>query len=268
MLSGARTPSLGPSSGDHALGVIPARLGSSRLPRKPLIPLAGRPLIEWVWRRLCACDVLGQLVVATDAAEVVETVQRFGGRAVMTRADHRSGTDRVAEVAALPEFAGYRWVVNVQGDEPFLPPGAESAVVQLVRAGWNVGTVAVPVTSMTEFEDPAVVKVVLDDEGGALYFSRAPIPYAPGGGRSNRALEKPPPLRHVGVYAFSRDALLRATRLPSHPLEEREGLEQLRWLAAGLRIGVSIVTGGAPGVDTEDDVARAIAILGGRDEAT
>ncbi len=247
------------------LGVIPARLASSRLPRKPLIPIAGRPLIEWVWRRLSAARALSELVVAVDDPEVEKAVNRFGGRAVMTGQQHRSGTDRVAEVAARPEFAGYGWIVNVQGDEPFLPPGAESAVVERVRQGWDIGTVAVPIASEVEFEDPAVVKLVLDDVGGALYFSRAPIPHAAvseamGASRLTR-------LRHVGIYAFSRKALFSATQLPSHPLEERERLEQLRWLAGGLRIGVVVLEGGGPGIDTKEDVVRAEAILGGRGEA-
>ncbi len=247
------------------LGVIPARLASSRLPRKPLTSIAGRPLVEWVWRRVRAAGAVSELVVAVDDPEVERAVGQFGGRAVVTRKDHRSGTDRVAEVALRPEFEQFGWIVNVQGDEPFLPAGAERAVVERVRQGWDIATVAVPIASAEEFEDAAVVKVVLDDAGGALYFSRAPIPHgavemATGGGRSAR-------LRHVGIYAFSRGALFRATQLPVHPLEERERLEQLRWLAAGLRIGVALLEGGGPGVDTKEDVARAEAILGGREEA-
>lgn len=222
-------------------------------------------MIEWVWRRVSAAPALSELVVAVDDPEVERAVNGFGGRAVLTGREHRSGTDRVAEVAGRPEFAGYGRIVNVQGDEPFLPPGAESAVVERVKQGWDIGTVAVPIASDAEFADPAVVKLVLDDAGGALYFSRAPIPHgatheAQGGGRLTR-------LRHVGIYAFSRKALFSATQLPPHPLEERERLEQLRWLAGGLRIGVAVLEGGSPGVDTREDVVRAEAILGGREEA-
>lgn len=245
------------------LGVIPARLGSSRLPRKPLLRIAGRPLIAWVWERMSALDVLDQIVVATDGPEIVEAVEDVGGRAVLTGLEHQSGTDRVAEVAERPEYGGFECIVNLQGDEPFLPPAAARAAVERVSNGWDVGTVATPIYSTAEWEDPSAVKVVRDDRGGALYFSRAPIPYDGTG----RAADRLPLLRHVGIYAFARQALRRATELPSHALEEREGLEQLRWLAAGLRIGVAIVEGGGPGIDTEEDLVRAEQILGGRGDS-
>ncbi len=241
------------------LGIIPARIGSTRLPRKPLLAIAGRPLIEWVWRRASSADVLDGLVVATDDAEIVEVVEGFGGSAVLTERGHPSGTDRVAEVANRQEFADFAWIVNFQGDEPFLPPRAARSVVESVQSGWDVGTASVPIYNTEEWEDPSVVKVVRDDKGGALYFSRAPIPY----NGTGRAAERLPLLRHVGIYAFRRTALQQATALPRHPLEEREGLEQLRWLAAGLRIGVAVVDGGGPGIDTEDDLVRAEQILGG-----
>jgi 3-deoxy-manno-octulosonate cytidylyltransferase (CMP-KDO synthetase) len=248
--------------------VIPARLASSRLPRKPLIRIAGRPLIEWVWRRMAGIDLLDALIVAADAPEIVSAVEAFGGRAVLTRADHASGTDRVAEVAELPEFRDFSWIVNLQGDEPFLPAGSAEAAIGLVKTGWDVGTAAAPISSAEEWADPSTVKVVLDDEGGALYFSRAPVPHDRSGSAPLGAAELAVPLRHVGVYSFTRAALRRATTLPPHPLEKREGLEQLRWLSAGLRIGVGIVEGGGPGVDTEADLVRAEQILGGREKST
>ncbi|MGD8698232.1 MAG: 3-deoxy-manno-octulosonate cytidylyltransferase [Gemmatimonadales bacterium] len=246
------------------LGVIPARIGSTRLPRKPLLPIAGRPLIEWVWRRASAVDGFDQLVVAADDSEIVDAVEGFGGQAVLTRRDHTSGTDRVAEVVEREDFARFDTIVNLQGDEPFLPPSAARAVVQGVQSGWDIGTAAVPIYNTEEWEDPSVVKVVRDDRGGALYFSRAPIPYD-GTGSSAEELRL---LRHVGIYAFTRASLQRATALPRHPLEEREGLEQLRWLAAGLRIGVAVVDGGGPGIDTEEDLVRAEQLLGGREVTT
>jgi 3-deoxy-manno-octulosonate cytidylyltransferase (CMP-KDO synthetase) len=246
------------------LGVIPARIGSTRLPRKPLLRIAGRPLIEWVWRRASAVDGFDELVVAADDPEIVAVVEDFGGRAVLTRRDHTSGTDRIAEVVEREDFAGFNSIVNLQGDEPFLPPSAARAVVQGVQSGWDVGTAAVPIYNTDEWEDPSVVKVVRDDGGGALYFSRAPIPYD-GTGRGAEDLRL---LRHVGIYAFTRASLQRATTLPRHPLEEREGLEQLRWLAAGLRIGVAVVDGGGPGIDTEEDLVRAEQLLGGREGST
>ncbi len=248
--------------------MIPARLASTRLPRKPLITIAGRPLIEWVWRRASELEATEVLVVATDASEIVETVEGFGGLAVLTREDHASGTDRVAEVAERPEFAGFDWVLNLQGDEPFLSAEAAQAAVRLVKAGWDVGTAAVPMASLEEWRDPSAVKVVTDDQGGALYFSRAAIPHDGGERAATSPAGEPPLLRHIGVYAFARAALRQATQLPRHALEERERLEQLRWLAAGLRIGVAVVADGGPGIDTEDDLLRAEAILGGRRDST
>lgn len=249
------------------MGVIPARIGSTRLPRKPLIRIAGRPLIEWVWRRMAALDSLSELVVATDDEEVIEAVEAFGGRAVQTRPDHRSGTDRVAEVAERPEFGAYRWIINLQGDEPFLAPEAVRAALELVWEGWDVGTVATGIADLASWRDPSTVKVVRNDAGQALYFSRAPIPYDRGGEGSRAGGELA--LRHVGVYAFSRGSLGRAIALPPHPLEVREGLEQLRWLAAGLRIGCSVVADrGAPGIDTREDLERAEALLAGRKDST
>jgi len=247
------------------LGVIPARLGSSRLPRKPLIRIAGRPLIEWVWRRMSGIELLGELVVAADDPEIVETVERFGGRAVLTWQGHRSGTDRVAEVAERPEYSHFEWILNLQGDEPFLAPGAPEAAIDCLKRGWEIGTVAVAISSAAEWEDPGTVKVVRDDLGGALYFSRAPIPYTRGGQGEGLTAARVPPLRHLGIYGFARAALQRVTALPAHPLEEREGLEQLRWLASGVRIGVAVVEAGGPGIDTEEDLARAERLLRGRE---
>lgn len=205
-------------------------------------------------------DLFERLVVATDAPEVVEVVEAFGGKAVLTREDHASGTDRVGEVATRPEFERMGPLVNLQGDEPFLAPGAVEAALGLLDGDHDIGTIATPITDRQEYMEPAVVKVIRDDAGRALYFSRAAVPYSGTGG--------PEPdgdpglyLRHVGLYAFRRQALLRATALPRHPLEELERLEQLRWLAAGFRIGVAIVEGGEPGVDTEEDLVRAEAIL-------
>lgn len=247
--------------GEGVLGVIPARLASSRLPRKPLLPMAGRPLIEWVWRRALTFDALNDLVVAADSHEVVEVVESFGGRALLTRTDHRSGSDRVAEVAEQPDFLGYGWIVNLQGDEPFIPAAAVERAVELSRTGWDVGTAAVPITGSREWSDPSAVKVVRDDKGGALYFSRAAIPHVPSGEIDLARTDSPIALKHVGIYAFTREALRKATALPVHPLEELEGLEQLRWLSAGLRIGVAVVESAGPGIDTEEDVLRAEEIL-------
>ena len=249
-------------SGQGVLGVIPARLGSSRLSRKPLQPLAGRPLIEWVWRQATSYEGLDDLVVATDSTEILEAVENFGGRAVLTRVDHASGTDRVAELAGRDEFSDYAWIVNLQGDEPFTPAEAVRDALELVRAEWEIATLAVRIQGAGEWRDPSVVKVVLDDRGGALYFSRAPIPHAREQGSEEEGGEVPDTaLRHVGLYAFTREALERAASLPVNRLEKLEALEQLRWLAAGMRIGVAEVEAFGSGIDTPDDLARAEEIL-------
>lgn len=241
------------------LGVVPARLGSTRLPRKPLYPIAGRPLVEWVWRRVVSLGIFDEVVVATDSAEVEAAARGFGARVAMTREDHPSGTDRVAEVARLPGFRDYPVIVNVQGDEPFVRRDHVEAAVRLVRdEGWDVGTVATPIASEAEWREPSVVKVVRGDDGGALLFSRAPVPHprdaAPDFGSGLY-------LRHVGIYACARPALLRWVALPEGALERTERLEQLRPLAAGVRIGVAVGLPAEGGVDTPADAARAEAAI-------
>lgn len=143
----------------RVLGVVPARLGSERMPRKPLHPLAGRPLLEWVWRRVTGFRVLDGCVIATDSPEVVEAGERFGAAVVLTSPEHASGTERVAEVASLAEYAGYDVLVNVQGDEPFVREDQVAAAIEQVRSGFDVGTVAAPVRTREAFRDPAVVNV-------------------------------------------------------------------------------------------------------------
>ncbi len=247
----------------RALGVIPARIGSSRLPRKPLYSLAGRPLIEWVWRRAAEAGLFEQLVIATDSEEVVRAAQGFGAEAVLTSDAHSSGTDRVAEVALRPGYRHLSLIVNVQGDEPFVEREHLLSALQLVAEGrarrWEVGTVATPLSSLEEWRDPAVVKVVRDRDGGAMLFSRAPIPFFRDGEPGERDLRSGASLRHLGIYAYRREALLRWVTLPEGELEQIERLEQLRPLAAGMRIGVAAVRA-APesiGVDTPAQAERA-----------
>jgi 3-deoxy-manno-octulosonate cytidylyltransferase (CMP-KDO synthetase) len=239
------------------LGVVPARLGSERLPRKPLHDLAGRPLIEWVWRRVAGFAALDRVVVATDSEEVAGVCRDFGAEAVLTSAAHHSGTDRVAEVAGREAFGGFDIIVNIQGDEPFIREEQVAGAVDRVRAGWDVGTVASPVGTRSAWEDPSVVKVVRNDAGGALYFSRAPIPHVRGGAPGESELASDAFLRHIGVYAYTPEALERWTHLPPGRLEQAERLEQLRPLAAGLGIGVAVVEGAEGGIDTPEDARRA-----------
>jgi len=245
----------------RVLGVIPARLGSERLPRKPLYPLAGRPLIEWVWRRVLSFDLFDTLLVATDSEQVADVVRSCGGRAELTSAHHASGTDRVAEIAARAEFADCAVITSVQGDEPFLDQEQVSAAVKLVQQGWPVGTVATPVCTLEAWRNPAIVKVVRRDDGAALYFSRAPIPFLRDREPTPDELRGNGFLRHLGVYAYAPDALRRWVSLPEHLLEQQERLEQLRPLAAGIGIGVAVVASSPEGVDTPADAERAERLL-------
>ena len=239
------------------LGIVPARLSSTRLPNKPLYPILGRPLIEWVWRRVEQLAILDHAVVATDSEEVAEVCRDFGAPVELTSTKHPSGTDRVAEVAARGEYRDFPIIANIQGDEPLLEERQLSAAVRLVRdEGWEVGTCATPVLDEDARKDPSVVKVVRATNGRALYFSRAQIPYKREGKPAREEMEREPFLRHIGIYAFTRDALASWVALAPTPLEGLEGLEQLRPLEAGLRIGVAVVGSADSGVDTPADVVR------------
>ncbi|MGH7502945.1 MAG: 3-deoxy-manno-octulosonate cytidylyltransferase [Longimicrobiales bacterium] len=239
------------------LGVIPARMGSERLTGKPLRLLAGRPLIEWVWRKVSGFDALDDCVVATDAEEIAAFCRSIGARVVLTSRAHASGTLRVAEVVGLKAYRGYGVIVNVQGDEPFVRSVDVRAAVGEVRAGRDVGTVASPVGSLAAWRDPAVVKVTRRSDGAALYFSRAPIPFVRDREPTTEELAGPGFLRHIGVYAYAREALINWPRMPASRLEAVERLEQLRALEAGLSIGVALVEEAEGGVDTLEDLARA-----------
>ena len=233
------------------LGVIPARLGAERLPQKPLRMLAGKPLIERVARNARASGALDEVVVATDAEEIARVAARAGCRGVLTASSHDSGTSRVAEVAARPEFAGYGVVVNVQGDEPFLPAEAIRGAVEQVLGGADIGTAAVPLDGAGAVS-PNVVKVVLREDGLAMYFSRSLIPYPRDGGAGAAYWQ------HLGVYAFRPAALRRWMALAPTAAERAEKLEQLRPLAHGMTIGVARLAQGAPpGIDTAEDLQRA-----------
>jgi 3-deoxy-manno-octulosonate cytidylyltransferase (CMP-KDO synthetase) len=208
--------------------------------------------------------VFDAVVVATDSAEVADACRGFGAEVRLTDAAHPSGTDRVAEVVRSAEYAGFEVIVNVQGDEPFLRAEHASAAIGLVRDGeWELGTVATPIRSRAEWLEPSVVKVVRGDDGGALLFTRAPIPH-PRDAEPDFAADTY--LRHVGLYAYRRDALLRWVALPEGRLEQIEKLEQLRPLAAGMRMGVAVGPPAEGGIDTPADAARAERLL--RNEST
>jgi 3-deoxy-manno-octulosonate cytidylyltransferase (CMP-KDO synthetase) len=227
--------------------VIPARYASSRFPGKPLADIDGRPMIEHVYRRAKACPAINQVIVATDDLRIADAVTRFGGNVRLTRPDHQTGTDRIAEVAATLDADV---VVNVQGDEPLIDPDAIAAAVA------PFADPAVPMTTLyrriehiADLNNPNIVKVVLDRAGYALYFSRAPIPHArdPRGGW-------PPLYRHIGLYAYRRSTLLVVAALEPTPLERTESLEQLRALEHGIRIKAVETAYDSLSVDTPEDL--------------
>jgi len=236
--------------------VIPARMASQRLPGKPLADIAGEPMIVHVMRRAEAAQ-LGPVVVATDSEAIAACIEKAGGLAVMTRADHASGSDRIFEALATADpkrQAGI--VVNVQGDLPTVAPAdIAAAVAPLADPAVDIATLAAEIVRPAERTDPNVVKVVgtpiAERRLRALYFTRATAPFGDG-----------PLYHHIGLYAFRRDALARFVALSPSPLERREKLEQLRALEAGMRIDVSLVDGVPLGVDTPEDLERARAILG------
>jgi 3-deoxy-manno-octulosonate cytidylyltransferase (CMP-KDO synthetase) len=247
--------------------VIPARYASTRLPGKPLAEIAGRPMVQHVHERVAASGA-SEVIVATDDARVAEACARFGAEVQMTSTSHASGTDRLAEVAARRGWSASDVVVNVQGDEPLLPPSLVRQVAALLNAdpGADLATLCTPIGSLEEFLDPAVVKVVRRADARALYFSRAPIPWHrddASGGLSTQA-NFGGAWRHLGLYAYRVAALQRLAGAPPAPLEQAEKLEQLRALHLGMAISVGeALERPGPGVDTPEDLARVRRMLGG-----
>lgn len=233
--------------------VIPARFASSRLPGKPLLRETGKYLIQHVYERASKARCAADVIVATDDDRIFAAVRDFGGRPVMTRADHASGTDRVAEVAA---HLNADVIINVQGDEPQLDPGAIDLLADLMRdPGSDMATLAVPISNQDLYLSPNVVKVVCDDRGRALYFSRSPIPMVRDG-TPDFAARPARFLQHLGIYAYRRNFLLKIAGSPPHPLEQAEKLEQLRVLVTGGSINVGTVASAHRGVDTPADYAE------------
>jgi 3-deoxy-manno-octulosonate cytidylyltransferase (CMP-KDO synthetase) len=236
--------------------VIPARLGSTRLPRKVLRPLAGKPLLQWVWEAARA-SAAEQVIVAADDARVLEACRAFGADARLTVATHQSGTDRINEIAQTAGWGDDTLLVNLQGDEPLMPPALILQAAELLAGdpGADIATLCHPLHSREEWLNPNVVKLVADARGYALYFSRATIPWKRDGGSAESALPAGLAFRHIGLYAYRVGALRRFSALPPAPLEECEMLEQLRALSHGLRIKVGVSQTPPPrGVDTEDDL--------------
>ncbi len=238
------------------LAVIPARLGATRLPRKPLRLLAGVPIIVRVFERVSALRVADRVVVATDSDEIAQRVREAGGESVLTSPAHPSGTDRVAEVVRLAPYRDFDAILNVQGDEPFVSACAVRGALQQVTGGHHpLGTAAV-LASPEVLGRSDVVKIVTADDGAAMYFSRAPIPFLRD--VQDVVARDARVLHHVGVYAYTPESLAHWVALPAHPLELIERLEQLRPLAAGVKMGVAVVKGPLrAGIDTETDLERA-----------
>ena len=240
------------------VGIIPARYASTRFPGKPLAILGGKTVIERVYTQVA--DALDDAYVATDDTRIFDTVTGFGGKAVMTRTDHKSGTDRIEEAV---EKIGGQWdvVVNVQGDEPFIQ---RSQIDTLCRCfddeDTQIATLGKPFDSMEAVDNPNSPKIVTDLRGYALYFSRSVIPYVRGT-EHDAWMGHYPYLKHLGIYAYRREVLEAVTQLPQSPLELAESLEQLRWLQHGYKIKVGTTDVETIGIDTPDDLARAEAFL-------
>lgn len=244
------------------VGIIPARYASTRFPGKPLHPIAGQPLIQRVVEQCRKAKSLSEIIVATDDARIADVAGKFC-RVEMTRADHPSGSDRIAEVAARCDCDA---VVNIQGDEPLIDPAVVEVVAQAL-ADCEMSTAATPIKQLDEYDNPNAVKVVVNTAGRALYFSRRTIPYLrEAASRSmSEQLAAFPFLKHLGIYGYRRETLLRLVKFPVSPLEHAEKLEQLRALENGISIAVVRVDYDSVGVDVPEDVARVERLLSGRD---
>jgi 3-deoxy-manno-octulosonate cytidylyltransferase (CMP-KDO synthetase) len=242
------------------LVVIPARLGSTRLPRKPLADIGGKPMVIRVAER-AKQSLAKSVVVATDSAEIETACREHRIECLLTSPDHLTGTDRLAEVAQLLKLPANALLVNVQGDEPLIPPELINQVAQTLANNPQcaISTIAVPITEKSEIDNPNVVKVALNHAHEAMYFSRAPIPFM----RDAQNAHKREHLRHLGIYAYRADFLQAYTKLEPAPPEQAEALEQLRALWNGYRIAVHIASEAPPaGVDTPEDLERVRRLLG------
>jgi 3-deoxy-manno-octulosonate cytidylyltransferase (CMP-KDO synthetase) len=260
---------------NHTVAIVPARLASTRLPGKALIEIAGKPMVCWVAERALAARNVDRVIVATDSQQIVDVVQSRGIEAVVTSAQHMSGTDRVAEVAATLDDA--KVIVNVQGDEPLISPATIERAVETMwteiskHNGAQIVTTWEPIESVDDLLNPDLVKVVLDDDENAIHFSRSPVPYPRDAvkryGSLEAGWETDPALRklfrkHTGLYVYRRDVLLEFTNWPQSELERTEALEQLRALAHGIKIRVVEACAASTGVDTAEDLERVRELVG------
>lgn len=243
----------------RTLAIIPARYASTRFPGKPLALLGGKPMIEWVWDCVASLQALTEAVVATDDTRIAEAVEAFGGRAMMTRSTHRSGTDRCGEVLEMLEAEGkvFDVVVNIQGDEPFVQQEQLTSLIGCFEnSDTQIATLKTAIGNIEELCSPNNVKVVCNNTGNALYFSRQPIPYLRGVEREEW-LQRQSYYKHVGIYAFRATVLKELVRLSPSQLELSESLEQLRWLENGYPIRVCMTPTANMGIDTPEDLAAA-----------
>ncbi|MEK6757477.1 MAG: 3-deoxy-manno-octulosonate cytidylyltransferase [Bacteroidota bacterium] len=248
------------------VGVIPARYASQRLPGKPLVDLLGKPMVQRVYEQAKKAKLLNRVVVATDDQRIVGVVQAFGGDVVMTSAEIKSGSDRVAAVAMMIDGDIF---VNVQGDEPLIAPDMIDQAVRVVLDDGQaqVGTLAKKIDAVADLINPSIVKVVVAADSNALYFSRSPVPFVRDEADQAKWLERQTFFKHIGIYVFRKDFLSRFAQLPESPLEKTERLEQLRILEHGFRIKVGITGYDSIPVDTEEDVERVIGLLKGAEGA-
>lgn len=232
------------------LCVIPSRIGSTRLPRKPLLPIKGKPMIQWVYEQANSCPAINQVIVATDDNEIKKVIEQVGGQAWLTPMNIPTGSDRVALIAeAFPEMD---IIINLQGDEPFIKPSMLQELIAPYLLGENpdMTTLAFPLNEKSDYQNPGVVKVILDQQGNAIYFSRSPIPYY-------RVPNVVPVYHHMGVYAFKKDFLKIYQHLPVTPLEKAEALEQLRALEHGYKIRVCLTAHRTLEINTLEELEQA-----------
>lgn len=240
------------------VGIIPARYGSSRFPGKALANIGGKPMVVRVWEQAKQCSALSKVVVATDHLEIFEAVTRAGGLAIMTSSDHPSGTDRCAE-AYQKLNDPFDYIVNIQGDEPFINPEQINQLTDLLDGSTELATLAKQLHQQEAILSPNTVKVVFDAQANALYFSRSPIPFYRNLPAEQWASEGEF-YKHIGLYAYRTDILEKITQLSASRLEKAESLEQLRWLEAGYRIRVALTELETLGIDTPDDLEKALKI--------
>lgn len=241
------------------IGIIPARYGSSRFPAKALAEIKGKPMVQWVWEKAKACSSLQEVVVATDHPEIYQAIEKVGGKACMTSEQHQSGTDRCYE--ALSQLSdSYDYIINIQGDEPFINPEQISTLASLLNGQTELATLKKRIKDNESIFNPNVVKVVTNQKGQALYFSRSPIPHIRNSPEKDW-LSHQDFFKHIGIYGYRADILAQITQLRPSVLEQAESLEQLRWLQAGYQIQVAETQLETFGIDTPADLQKALAFM-------